>query len=81
MLFSAPEVHLRMLRDIYVDQIVYATHINKVISRLNNEWQEFILYVSVLDGMRTRCFFNAAPVCIGHRVAQCECRTPGYPER
>lgn len=49
MLFSAPEVHLRMLRDIYVDQVVYATHINKVISRLNNEWQEFILYVSVLD--------------------------------
>ncbi|KAG9221645.1 hypothetical protein CCMSSC00406_0005558 [Pleurotus cornucopiae] len=48
MLFSAPEVHLRMLRDIYVDQVVYATHINKVISRLNNEWQEFILYATVL---------------------------------
>ncbi|KAF7426196.1 hypothetical protein PC9H_008563 [Pleurotus ostreatus] len=48
MLFSAPEVHLRMLRDIYVDQIVYAMHINKVISRLNNEWQEFILYATVL---------------------------------
>ncbi|KAL4258997.1 hypothetical protein AB1N83_007696 [Pleurotus pulmonarius] len=48
MLFSAPEVHLRMLRDIYVDQIVYAAHVNKAISKLNSEWQEFILYATVL---------------------------------
>ncbi|KAF4564664.1 hypothetical protein EYR36_002602 [Pleurotus pulmonarius] len=48
MLFSAPEVHLRMLRDIYVDQIVYAAHVNKAIDKLNREWQEFILYATVL---------------------------------
>ncbi|KAF4583408.1 hypothetical protein AB1N83_008525 [Pleurotus pulmonarius] len=48
MLFSAPEVHLRMLHDIYVDRIVYATHVNKAISKLNSEWQELILYATVL---------------------------------
>lgn len=80
MLFSAPEVHLRMLRDIYVDQIVYATHINKVISRLNNEWQEFILYVSVLDDI-CEVLLQCGHMRTGHRVAECERRGPGYPER
>ncbi|KAJ8517952.1 hypothetical protein ONZ45_g4944 [Pleurotus djamor] len=48
MLFNAPEVHLRTLNAVYVDEIVYAHGINKFIEKLNSEWQEFILYATVL---------------------------------
>ena len=44
-LFSAPDVHLRKLQEIYVDGIVNKAVWNDSLRKVNEEWREFILYV------------------------------------
>ncbi|KAF9019693.1 hypothetical protein BDZ89DRAFT_1072834 [Hymenopellis radicata] len=48
LLFFAPEVHLRALEKIYVDNILNEATWATFISKLTGEWQEFILYATVL---------------------------------
>ncbi|KAJ2914803.1 hypothetical protein MD484_g5603, partial [Candolleomyces efflorescens] len=46
LLFSAPDVHLRTLEKMWVDGIMHVPVWHESIRTLNEEWQEFILYVS-----------------------------------
>ncbi|KAF9017860.1 hypothetical protein BDZ89DRAFT_1074496 [Hymenopellis radicata] len=48
LLFFAPEVHLRVLEKIWVDNILNPASWATFISKLRGEWQEFILYATVL---------------------------------
>lgn len=46
LLFSAPDVHLKTIEKMWVDGILHQAVWLDSIKRLNEEWQEFILYVS-----------------------------------
>ncbi|KAJ2914810.1 hypothetical protein MD484_g5604, partial [Candolleomyces efflorescens] len=46
LLFSAPDVHLRAFEKMWVDGIMHGPVWQESIKKLNEEWQEFILYVS-----------------------------------
>ncbi|KAH6905511.1 hypothetical protein BKA70DRAFT_1564806 [Coprinopsis sp. MPI-PUGE-AT-0042] len=48
LLFSAPDAHLSSLHKMWVDGIMHGPVWAKAIKRLNDEWQEFILYATVL---------------------------------
>ncbi|KAH6917967.1 hypothetical protein BKA70DRAFT_1415993 [Coprinopsis sp. MPI-PUGE-AT-0042] len=48
LLFSAPDVHLHSLHKMWVDGIMHGPVWVKAIKKLNEEWQEFILYATVL---------------------------------
>ncbi|TFK34470.1 hypothetical protein BDQ12DRAFT_738210 [Crucibulum laeve] len=48
LLFSAPDIHLRSLEKMLVDGVMYSSVWTQSIVKLNNEWQEFILYAMVL---------------------------------
>ena len=43
--WNAPEVHLRGLEKIYIDGIIAIVPWGGFIGKLQNEWQEFVLYV------------------------------------
>lgn len=45
-LFSAPDVHLKLLRKMYVDGIMKLAVWETSVKHMNEEWQEFILFVS-----------------------------------
>jgi len=47
-LFFAPETHLKGLESIYTDMVICQHMWIKFIGKLQNEWQEFILYATVL---------------------------------
>jgi hypothetical protein len=47
-LFYAPEYHLRTLEKMWIDGLTRETLWRQFTDRLNTEWQEMILYVSVL---------------------------------
>ncbi|EAU89448.2 hypothetical protein CC1G_07674 [Coprinopsis cinerea okayama7 len=47
-LFSAPDVHLYNLEKMWVDEIMHNAVWVQSIKKLNDEWQEFILYATVL---------------------------------
>jgi hypothetical protein len=47
-LFCAPDVHLRALEKIWVDEMVNHVPWNALIQQLNSDWKEFTLYVRVL---------------------------------
>ncbi|CDO70476.1 hypothetical protein BN946_scf184569.g19 [Trametes cinnabarina] len=46
--FNAPEVHLRGLEKIWIDNIIAIQPWSGFIGKLQNEWQEFVLYATVL---------------------------------
>lgn len=46
--FMAPEVHLRDVEKLYVDRIVLTSSWKRHILKLQGEWQEFILYATVM---------------------------------
>ncbi|KAH6917978.1 hypothetical protein BKA70DRAFT_1554146 [Coprinopsis sp. MPI-PUGE-AT-0042] len=48
LLFYAPDVHLGSLHALSVDGVLDGHAWSKVIKKLNEEWQEFILYATVL---------------------------------
>ncbi|KAI8976716.1 hypothetical protein BD414DRAFT_517194 [Trametes punicea] len=48
LLFNAPEVHLRGLEKIWIDNIIAIQPWSGFIGKLQNEWQEFVLYATVL---------------------------------
>jgi hypothetical protein len=45
-LFSAPDVHLRTLQKMWVDNMMHNAVWEASLKNLNDEWREFILYVS-----------------------------------
>ncbi|KAH9941634.1 uncharacterized protein BXZ73DRAFT_41460 [Epithele typhae] len=46
--WNAPHVHLRSLEKIYIDEVITIIPWGGFISKLQNEWQEFVLYATVL---------------------------------
>ncbi|RXW22040.1 hypothetical protein EST38_g3817 [Candolleomyces aberdarensis] len=48
LLFSAPDVHLPALEKMWVDGLMHSPVWREAIGKLNEEWQEFTLYASVL---------------------------------
>lgn len=48
MLFYTPEFHLRILRGMYEDTLVYTSVAKETLQTLNEEWQDFILNVGPL---------------------------------
>ena len=46
-LWNAPEVHLRGLERIWIDGIIAIIPWGGFIGKLQNEWQEFVLYVRI----------------------------------
>ena len=52
-LFSAPDVHLENLQKMWVDRILHNAVWEEGLRKVTDEWQEFILYVSV-----TKCKYN-----------------------
>ncbi|KAI0676470.1 hypothetical protein C8Q78DRAFT_1065287 [Trametes maxima] len=46
--WNAPQVHLRGLERIWIDGILAIVPWSTFISKLHNEWQEFVLYATVL---------------------------------
>ncbi|KAJ2926597.1 hypothetical protein H1R20_g10501, partial [Candolleomyces eurysporus] len=48
LLFSAPDVHLRSLVKMWVDGLMHGPVWREAIGKLNEEWQEFTLYATVL---------------------------------
>ncbi|KAF9530150.1 hypothetical protein CPB83DRAFT_851058 [Crepidotus variabilis] len=47
-LFSAPDVHLTLLRKMYVDGVLKLPDWEASAKKMNDEWQEFILFATVL---------------------------------
>lgn len=45
LLFFAPDVHLDKLENVFVDKTINKVHWKTFISKLQDEWREFILYV------------------------------------
>lgn len=45
-LFSAPDVHLRILQKMWVDGLMHKAVWETSMKKLNDDWREFILYVS-----------------------------------
>ena len=45
-LFSAPDVHLRTLQNMGVDGMIHKDVVKESLRKVNEEWREFILYVS-----------------------------------
>ncbi len=45
MLFYTPEFHLRILRGMYEDTLVYTSVAKQTLQTLNEEWQDFIINV------------------------------------
>ncbi|KAI0067089.1 hypothetical protein BV25DRAFT_1820257 [Artomyces pyxidatus] len=48
LLFYAPEIHLKEIEKLWADQIIVAMAWKRFITRLQSEWQEFILYSTVM---------------------------------
>ncbi|KAJ6595731.1 hypothetical protein DFH09DRAFT_973865 [Mycena vulgaris] len=48
LLFYAPDFHLVSLQKIYIDGLIRHRGWSEFITRLNNEWQEFTLYATVV---------------------------------
>ncbi|EDR08221.1 uncharacterized protein LACBIDRAFT_327273 [Laccaria bicolor S238N-H82] len=48
LLFNAPDVHLRNLEKMWVDGLMYKDVWLQSIAKLNEEWQEFVLYATVI---------------------------------
>ncbi|RXW22047.1 hypothetical protein EST38_g3803 [Candolleomyces aberdarensis] len=48
LLFSAPDVHLKSLEKLWVDGLMHGPVWREAIGKLNDEWQEFTLYATVL---------------------------------
>ncbi|KAF8844196.1 hypothetical protein BDN67DRAFT_1066314 [Paxillus ammoniavirescens] len=48
LLFRAPDVHLKTLRTIWVDQTINYVPWTKFLDKLNSEWQELVLYATVI---------------------------------
>ncbi|KAI0642660.1 hypothetical protein C8Q79DRAFT_1013332 [Trametes meyenii] len=46
--WNAPQVHLRSLERIWIDGIITIVPWSTFIGKLHNEWQEFVLYATVL---------------------------------
>ncbi|KAF8155641.1 hypothetical protein B0H34DRAFT_808691 [Crassisporium funariophilum] len=47
-LFSAPDVHLRTLQKMWVDGLMHKSVWEQSMKKMNDEWQEFVLYATVL---------------------------------
>ena len=45
-LFSAPDVHLRILQKMWIDGLMHKAVWEASLKKVNDEWREFILYVS-----------------------------------
>ena len=45
-LFSAPDVHLKILQKMWVDGVMHKAVWETSLKKVNDEWREFILYVS-----------------------------------
>lgn len=65
-LFSAPDVHLRLLRKTYVDGMLKLAVWDTSMKKMNEEWQEFILFVSSFFRLEFIHFLNR-----GHRPLCC----------
>ncbi|KAF9225209.1 hypothetical protein BS17DRAFT_584588 [Gyrodon lividus] len=48
LLFRAPHVHLKTLKTIWVDQTINYVPWTKFLDKLNSEWQELVLYATVI---------------------------------
>lgn len=48
LLFNAPDVHLRNLEKMWVDGLMHKAVWLQSIAKLNEEWQEFVLYATVI---------------------------------
>jgi hypothetical protein len=74
LLFSAPDVHLRTLEKMWVDGIMHGPVWQDTVKKLNDEWQEFILYVSRLLSWcivaGDKGLIQSTCVCVGYSVAQ-----------
>lgn len=46
-LFSAPDAHLRSLEKMWIDGVMHRSSWEPFITKLNTEWQDIILVVSV----------------------------------
>jgi len=47
-LFSAPDVHLKLLQKMWVDEMMHKTVWEASLKKVNEEWREFTLYATVL---------------------------------
>jgi hypothetical protein len=74
LLFSAPDVHLHTLEKMWVDGIMHGPVWQDTIKKLNDEWTEFILYVSRLLSCcivaGDKVLIQSTCVCVGYSVAQ-----------
>lgn len=55
LLFNAPDVHLKALEKIWIDNIITIIPWSHFMSKLQTDWQEYVLFVSLCS----------APSCIG----------------
>lgn len=81
MLFYTPEFHLRVLRGMYEDTLVYTSVAKETLQKLNEEWQDFVLNVCFLGQI---CLGYSLTVCGSHTggcTSQRKYRTPDYPKR
>ncbi|KAF8966551.1 hypothetical protein BDZ97DRAFT_1917374 [Flammula alnicola] len=47
-LFSAPDVHLRTLQKMWVDEIMHSSVWEQSMKKMNDEWQEYIFFATVM---------------------------------
>jgi hypothetical protein len=71
-LFSAPDVHLRILQKMWVDGIMHRAVWEASLNKVNEEWREFTLYVS-RDIPAPTCLSSSPGYVLGHCAAECEC--------
>jgi hypothetical protein len=80
-LFSAPDIHLRNLQKMWVDGIMHKSVWVQTMKSLNDEWQEFIFFVSPFAKEKgfplglTLPFFQT-----GNRYVDIKCRVPCHPK-
>ncbi|KAF8814748.1 hypothetical protein BYT27DRAFT_7205702 [Phlegmacium glaucopus] len=61
LLFSAPDVHLKLLQKMWVDGIMHKAVWETSLKKVNEEWREFILYATVLLNANVAFLGNQSP--------------------
>ncbi|RDB29917.1 hypothetical protein Hypma_014083 [Hypsizygus marmoreus] len=75
--FFAPEVHLRSLEKMWVDEVIRNVSWTQFVNQLNAEWQEFTLYGTVLLNANV-AFLAIQSVDVGHESYRSPAQIASY---
>jgi hypothetical protein len=82
LLFFAPDIHLKNIEEVWIDQTVLQEPWKDFIDSLVHEWEGFVLYVSFYIPFLIDLYsFSNLLLKKVYRPFECECRISCYPRR